>query len=326
MSMKTDEFPLAWSLSRRDFGLAGLALLSASRAQARDLSHVTLRVATFRGQDQTVLPGTGLDTFPYKVVWSEFAAGNLITQAINADALDLGSWSEIPLVFAAAAHSNIRVIATIEGPVANQVVLVPKGSPAKTIADLRGKRVGYIRATTAHYFLIKMLAQHNMTFADIQPVALGMSAGLTAMQSGALDGWATYGYAVPVLEADTGARVLQNAIGILSGNYFIGANPAKLADPTFRAAASDYLSRLDRAYAILYADKPRFAKLLAPAVQIPEAIALAYVQGQERGLSIRPSIPSDIKSAQDVAETFTQAGLLPGHVDVAPYFSDALKS
>jgi sulfonate transport system substrate-binding protein len=165
-----------------------------------------------------------------------------------------------------------------------------------------------------------------MTFADIQPVALGMSAGLTAMQSGALDGWATYGYAVPVLEADTGARVLQNAIGILSGNYFIGANPTKLTDPAFRAAASDYLSRLDRAYAILYADKPRFAKLLAPAVQIPEAIALAYVQGQERGLSIRPSIPSDIKSAQDVAQTFTRASLLPGHVDVAPYFSDALKS
>ena len=326
MTTSKDEFPGAWSISRRDFGLAGLAMLGASRAQARDLSGVTLRIGTFRGFDQTILPGTGLDKFPYKVAYSEFSAGNLITQAINADALDTGTWSEIPLVFAAAAHSNIRVIATMEGPAANQAVVVPKGSPAKTIADLRGKRVGYIRATTAHYFLIKMLAQHGMTFADIQPVSLGMSAGLTAMQSGALDGWATYGYAIPVLQAATGARVLQNAIGILSGNYLFGANPKDLGDPAFRAATSDYIGRMNRAYAILFADKPRWAKLLAPAVQIPEPIALAYVQGQERRMNIRPSRPSDIKSAQDVAETFAQAGLLPGHVDVAPFFSDALKS
>ena len=326
MSVQKDRASGTWPLSRRSFGLVGLAMLAAPRVRARDLSGVTLRIGTFRGQDQTVLPGTGLDTFPYKVAYSEFSAGNLITQAINADALDMGSWSEIPLVFAAAAHANVRVVATMEGPAANQAVIVPKGSPAKTIADLRGKRVGYIRATTAHYFLIKMLAQHGMTFADIQPVSLGMSAGLTAMQSGALDAWATYGYAIAVLQAATGARVLQNAIGILSGNYLIGANPKDLADPAFRAAVTDYLGRLDRAYGILYADRPRFAKLLAPVVQIPEPIALAYVQGQECRLSIRPSRPSDIKSAQDVAETFTQAGLLPGHVDVAPYFSSALRS
>jgi len=324
--MNKDHFPGVWSVSRRDFGLAGLAMLSMKRAQARDLSGVTLRIGTFRGFDQTILPGTGEDRFPYKVSYSEFAAGNLITQAINADALDLGSWSEIPLVFAAAAHSNIRVIATMEGPAANQAVVVPKASPAKSIADLRGKRVGYIRATTAHYFLIKMLAQQGMSFADIQPVALSMSAGLTAMQSGALDAWATYGYAIPVLQAATGARVLQNAVGILSGNYLYGANPKDLADPAFRAAASDYIARLDRGYATLFADKKRWAKLLAPAVQIPESIALAYVQGQERGLLIRPSRASDIKSAQDVADTFINAGLLPPHVDVAPYFSDALKS
>jgi sulfonate transport system substrate-binding protein len=326
MSVTKDGVRNAGSLSRRNFGFASLAMLAAPPALARDLSGVTLRIGTFRGQDQTVLPGTGLNNFPYKVAYSEFAAGNLITQAINADALDIGSWSEIPLVFAAAAHANIRVIATMEGPAANQAVIVPKTSQAKSIADLRGKRVGYIRATTAHYFLIKMLAQHNMSFTDIQPVALSMSAGLTAMQSGALDAWATYGYAIPVLQSATGARVLQNAIGILSGNYLIGANPRGLTDPAFRAAAADYISRLGHAYRILYADRPRFAKLLAPAVQIPEAIALAYLQGQERGLSIRPSQPSDIKSAQDVAETFTRAGLLPGHVDVAPYFSDALKS
>ncbi len=299
---------------------ASMSLLSPARAAAA----TTLRVATFRGQDQTLLPGTGQDRFPYRVVFSEFNAGNLITQAINADAIDVGAWSEIPLVFAAAAHSDVRVVAVMEGPTTGQAVLVPKGSAARSIADLKGRRVGYIRATTAHYFLIRMLAQHGLGFSDIQPVALGMSAGLTAMKSGALDAWATYGYAIPEIIQQTGARVLQNAVGILSGNYLIGANPRRLGDPAFRVATADYIERLGRAYTILDADKVRWAKLVAPVVDVPEPYVLATLREQERPYRLRAIRATDIASAQDVSDVFARAGLLPPGVRVAPYFTDIL--
>lgn len=293
-------------------------------AAGRDLSGITLRVGGYRGGDQTILSGTGENHTPYTTQFSEFTAGNLITQAMNANAVDLGSWSEIPLVFAAAARSNIRAVAVLDGPTANQAVLVPRDSTARTIADLRGKRVGYVRATTAHYFLIRMLEQHGLSFDDIQPIALGVSAGLTAMKSGALDAWATYGYAIPILEAETGARVLQNAIGVLSGNYLIGANPRDLDEPDFRDAMVDYIHRLARAYRVLDADKPRWAKLVAPVVNVPEPIALAYLREEEKPYSVRSIRKSDIASAQAVAETFAQVKLLPAGLDVAGYFSDAL--
>ena len=318
------------SLTRRAFlgtlsVAAGIAALPANaHAVSPDLSGVTLRIGTFRGQDETMLSGTSLDHTPYTTQYSEFNAGNLITQAINADALDLGSWSEIPLVFAAASHSNIRVVAIMAGPTSGQAVLVPKGSPARSIADLRGKRVGYLRATTAHYFLLKMLAQHGMTFADIQPVALGMSSGLTAMRSGALDAWATYGYAIATIETDTGARVLQNAVGILSGNYLVGANPKRLTDPAVRGAIADYIGRLDQAYRILDADKPRWARLVAPVIGVSEPIVLAYLNDENRPWTLHPIQPADIASAQNVADTFSKIGLLPPKVDVAPYFSNIL--
>ena len=318
------------SLGRRAFlgtlsFAAGMAALPTDAcAAAPDLSGVTLRIGTFRGQDETMLSGTRLDHTPYATQYSEFNAGNLITQAINADAVDLGSWSEIPLVFAAASRSNIRVVAIMAGPTSSQAVLVPKGSAAKSIADLRGKRVGYLRATTAHFFLLKMLEQHGMTFADIQPVALGMSSGLTAMRSGALDAWATYGYAIATIETDTGARVLQNAVGILSGNYLVGANPKRLTDPAARGAIADYIGRLDQAYHMLDADKPRWARLVAPVIGVPEPIVLAYLNDENRPWTLHPIQPADIASAQNVADTFSKIGLLPPKVDVAPYFTNIL--
>jgi sulfonate transport system substrate-binding protein len=36
---------------------------------------------------------------------------------------------------------------------------VPKGSTARSIADRKGKRVGYVRATAAQYFVVRMLEQ-----------------------------------------------------------------------------------------------------------------------------------------------------------------------
>jgi len=53
---------------------------------------------------------------------------------------------EIPPVFAAGfATPSFRQIAIAHGDVNNQVVLVPRGSAIQGLADLKGKRVGYVR-------------------------------------------------------------------------------------------------------------------------------------------------------------------------------------
>jgi sulfonate transport system substrate-binding protein len=317
-------------MSRRHaLGLAAGFSLSAAvaplrRVAAADLAGVTLRVAAFRGMDQTLLATTGLTDFPYRVAFSEFNSGNLIAQAINADAIDLGGWSEIPMVFAASAGARVAVVGTMDGPTTDQALLVPTGSVARSVADLRGKRVAYIKATTAHYFLLRMLAQHGMSFADIHPIALGMSDGLTAMKAGSLDAWATYGYAIQTLEADRTARVLQSAADILSGHYFIGANPRRLDDAGFRYAAADYTRRLGKAYEILAADKPRWAHAVSPVIQVPEPVVLAYLRSQNRPYHPRAWRQADIAGAQSVADTFVKAGVLPAGTHIGTAFSAVL--
>lgn len=314
------------NLTRRSL-LASLpvaAMTLPHQAHSADLSGVTLRVAAFRGVDQPILKATGLDHFPYKVEYSEFNSGNLIARAIDADAIDLGAWSEIPMVFAAASGARVAIAATLDGPTTNQAVLVPTRSTAKSIADLRGKRVGYIRSTTTQYFLLKMLKAHNLSFSDIIPVALGMSEGLTALKSGSLDAWATYGYAIEILEADSSARTLESAENILSGHYFIGINPKRLPDPIFREAAADYINRIGKAYSILDTDKPLWARAVAPDVHVPEPLVLSYLNHMNRPYHTRPWRQSDIETASEVAATLGAAGVLPPNPNLAAVFSPAL--
>ncbi len=84
---------------------------------AVELSGLTLRAATYPGDAEALLRATGLDGTPYKVAYSEFTAGNMIVEAMNAEVIDFSAWSEIPLIFAAASHATIKTIGVIKGDV-----------------------------------------------------------------------------------------------------------------------------------------------------------------------------------------------------------------
>jgi sulfonate transport system substrate-binding protein len=265
----------------------------------------------------------GLSDTPYKVEYHEFNSGQLEVEAMNAGAIDFGGWSEIPLAFAAASHARVRTIAVLKGDVNDQVVLVPKHSAIQSIAELKGKRVGYVRATTSHYFLLRMLWQAGLTFNDIQAINLSVTDGAAAFRSGDLDAWAIYGYAINFALGDGSGRVLRTAQGILSGNYFVGVAPAVLTNPPVRAAAADYLVRIGKGWKWVEANKKQWSAALAPVIHVP----LPYVEAQffheSQPYQLVPIDDAAIASAQEVADTFVKAGLIAGNVDVRPYFDSS---
>lgn len=306
------------NLTRRH--LAGLTAAALATPAILRAAPPTLRVGTYKGQDATLLPLAGQADTPYKVEYAEFTSGQLIVEALNAKALDFGSWSEIPQAFAAAGGANIRAIAVMYGDVNSQVVLVQKDSGITDIAGLKGKRVGYVRATTSHYYLLRMLWQAGLDFSDIQPINLDPTDGAAAFSAGALDAWAIYGYPIYQALASGKARVLRTAQGILSGNYLIGAAPAALADPAQRANIVDYTKRVQRTYQWVEANKPAWANALAQVTQIKPAFIDDEIYHQSQPYRIAPLNGEVIASAQQVADTFAKAGLLPSGVDVRPYF------
>lgn len=321
-----------FSMSRRDLMAGGLSIAGLSMAGLTACSpkpdaktgDLTLRVATYRGNPESFFEEAGVGEPPYKLTRTQFAGGNLITEAINARALDFGGMSEIPPIFVAGHPGNqVRIVGVLQGDVNNQVVLVPKRSNAKDFKDLRGKRIGYVKATTSHYILLRLLEKAGLAWTDITPVALSPQDGLAAFQSGALDAWVIYG--VIVYQArEAGARVLATAQGVLSGNYLIAAAAEALDDPARLKALGDYVQRYRKVFDWINADGVRWAKVRAAATGVKQAYYEQEFRERSGPSILGPISEAAIASQQAVADAFAAAKVIPGAVQVKSLWDDRL--
>ncbi|HEY0270319.1 MAG TPA: ABC transporter substrate-binding protein [Sphingomonas sp.] len=300
---------------------AGVMLLGCGKAAER-----TLRASTTgkgEGDIGLMIRAAGLAPKDFHVEYSNFQSGHLAVEALNGGSLDYASVSEIPPVFAAASTiQSFRQIGVAHGDVNNQVILVPRGSRIETLADLKGKRVGYINATTAHYFLIQMLKSVGLGWGDITPVSIGVSDGAAAFSSGSLDAWAIYGFPIQRAIATEGARILKTALGFLSGNYLVAAHVDALKDPAKVELIGDYLRLVKQAFAWAATNHDAWAAAIAKDIGVP----LAYVQDEFRRASafytLRPVDEAAIRSQQQVADVFFEQKLIPHAVDVRPLWDD----
>lgn len=296
----------------------GLPALARPPAAGTDLSGVTLRIGTYKGLWRPLISAAGLANTPYRIEWRELNNGVLHIEAINGDALDLGSGSEIPALFAARQKAQVRFVAVTREDLNNQVTLARKDAPIQRIADLKGKRVGYVRATTSHYFLSRQLAEAGLSFADITPVSLTPSDGLSAFDRGDLDAWAIYGYNGQIARLRYGARVLKTGVGYLSGNFPLYANPRAVADPLRHAALADYLQRLRRAYLWANGNYLDYARAQAAETRVPVGDLIELWNNRSTDYDLRPVTDAVVQGHQSVADAFLQLGVLDGKAQVAP--------
>lgn len=305
-------------------GAAGALVLGGLPDSLHAATETVLRIADYKALDGLALEASG-NAQPggikpgYRPQFAEFASGNLIVEAINAGSIDVGSSSEIPPAFGIAAGARLSIVAVVKDDVNWQVVLVPPGSAIQSVAGLKGRRVGYVRATTTQYYLAKMLGEAGLRFTDIEAISLSPSEGQAAFEQGALDAWAIYGYSVP-FAIKKGARVLITSNGYLSGNYLYLAAPDALADPGKAAAIGDYFLRLRRAFAWRAANLERWAQVHSAAIGVPVETDLEILRRNSRQRDLAPITDADVASAQNVADTFHQLGVLPRRIDIAPAF------
>ena len=207
-------------------------------------------------------------------------------------------------------------------------IIARKDAGIATLKDLKGKRVGYVRATTAQYFLIRMLEEVGLSWDDITPVAMGVSDGAAAFSQGALDAWAIYGFPIQRAIATEGARILRTAYGILSGNYLVSAHVDALADPDKAAIIREYLALVQQGFGWAAAHQDEWAGIVAQDIGVPRDYVLDQFRRKSATYELRPVTPQAIGSQQQVADVFFKAGLVPKRVDVRPLwdarFNDAI--
>jgi sulfonate transport system substrate-binding protein len=300
----------------------------AAAGSSTNLSSVTLRIGVTGWNDyQAALQVAGLDNTPYHVDWSVFSGGNLQIQALQSGALDVADSSDIPPVFAAAGGTvNFKVVAVQKANTLLQELVAGKNSGIKSVAALRGKKVGYVQNTTAQYFLDKLLVQAGLTWKDITPVPLTPNDGVAALNSGSISAFASYGNSI-ITAQQQGATEIGSGEQILSGNYPWEVSNALLSNSGQQAALVDLFIRLNKAYAYIRdGHQQAYAQDTATATHEPVSEALSQNTADEAEVPTRfvPTSTTAIAAEQSVSDVFSSIGALPKQVTVSSFWTTTL--
>jgi sulfonate transport system substrate-binding protein len=244
------------------------------------------------------------------IKWIEFAFGPPIMEGINTSNLDFGYTGDAPPVFAQAASANLVYAATLSGNSAN-AILVREASPLKTLSDLKGKKIAFGKASSAHTTVLYALDKAGLPYSEIEPVYLAPADGLAAFARGAVDAWAIWDpyYA---LAQSNGARVLADGDEVHTPQSFF------LANKIFATKHSELLGRLldavaiDLAWADTHREDVAQTNFEVSGTNL-EALRKAAARSK---YTIRPFSEADAASQQDIADRFLKIGLLPKPVDV----------
>ncbi|GLV74349.1 ABC transporter substrate-binding protein [Streptomyces hygroscopicus] len=281
---------------------------------------VTLNVGDQKGNDEAVLRAAGqLENLPYKIKWSTFTSGPPILEAVSAKAVDIGGVGNTPPVFAAAAKSDIKVVAAKHGTSDGETILVKKGSPAKQVADLKGRSVAVAQGSSAHYQLVASLRRAGLSVKDVKVTFLQPADALAAFSRGKVDAWAVWDPYTSQALRQSDARVLTTGKDVVNGLNFQVANPSSLKDRKKAKVIEDYLGRLRRAQDWVYRHPEEWAKVWGEETVLPYQVALDSVK-RTNGTRVYVAVDKPaIASEQEIADTFAQLKLIPRRFRFADY-------
>lgn len=254
-----------------------------------------------------------LKALGYSVKWSEFNAGPALLEAINVGALDFGNTGEAPPIFAQAAGAPIRYIAFEPPAPKGEAILVPKDSPLKSVADLKGKKVALNKGSNVHYLLVKALEKANVKYTDITPVFLAPADARAAFERGAVDAWVIWDPFQAAAEAAIGARTLADGTDTVSNyQFYLASQKFQESEPKLIETILEALREVDD---WAKGDIKAVAEQLSPSVGLPVPVLEVALKRQSYG--IKPITKQVIAEQQQVADTFHALGLIPKAISIA---------
>jgi len=306
------------SFTRRGFSALALgALALGSTALSASAEDKVIRIGYQKYGNVILLKAKGtlepkLEAIGYKVTWAEFPFGPPLLEAINAGAIDFGHTGEAPPVFAQAAGSAIVYVAHEPPAPGGEAILVPKDSPIKSVAELKGKKVAYAKGSNANYFAVKALEKAGVKYAEFEPVHLAPADARAAFESGKVDAWSIWDPFYASAEATANARVLQDGTGIVSNHQFYLAG--KSAVEKHAKAIEVVLAELNAVNEWVRQDPKAAAEQLAPGTGVPAAILETALKRQSYG--VKPLDAKVIEEQQKIGDLFHSLGLIPKTIKV----------
>ncbi|WLS77570.1 sulfonate ABC transporter substrate-binding protein [Erwinia pyri] len=305
-------------LARIFSALALTSVLAGSAVAADTDAPKTFRIGYQKGSVSMVLAKSHHlleKQFPQtQIKWVEFPAGPQMLEALNVNSIDLGSTGDIPPIFAQAAGADLLYVGAEPPKPKAEVILVPKNSPFKAVADLKGHKVAFQKGSSSHNLLLRALAKAGLSFKDIQPAYLTPADARAAFQQGDVDAWAIWDPYYSAALQQGGARVLTDGSQLnQTGSFYLATRPFTQANGPF---ISKVLATFSQADALTLSDRTQSIELLAQAMGLPKPVVASYLDHRPP-TSISPVSEKTAQAQQQTADLFYANQLMPVKVEIA---------
>ncbi|HEY8881683.1 MAG TPA: sulfonate ABC transporter substrate-binding protein [Roseateles sp.] len=306
------------------------------RSLLRWTAPLLIATASFHASAQTTLPGTlrigfqksaslltlqkssgslekKLAPLGVTVKWVEFPAGPQLLEGLNVGAVDVGFVGEAPPIFAQAAGARFVYIGFDPAAPEAEAIVVPKDSPIKSVAELKGRKVALNKGSNVHYLLVKALEKQGLKLTDVQPVYLPPADARAAFERGAVDAWVIWDPFLAAVEKQSGARLLADGKGLVNNYayYLAERGFAEKQPQVIQALFDDTQAQA----ATLKANIKAAAAVIAPLQGLePEVVEKSLARYQ---FGVKPLTAAVAAEQQKIADTFHGLGLIPKPIRVA---------
>lgn len=291
---------------------AGTAVAQTAAATPKELrigyqKYGTLVILKARGSLEKRLADKGI-----AVKWTEFPFGPPLLEAINVGSIDVGTVGESPPIFAQAAGADLVYIGNEPPAPAAEALIVPKDSPLKSVADLKGRKVAVAKGSNANFLLVKLLENAGLKFSDVEVAYLPPADARAAFESGRVDAWSIWDPFLAAAEKQLGARALADGRGAVANHQFYLSSRA-YADkyPEIIGILLDEIDKVDQ----WGKQNPKeVAKFISPLIGID--LPVVEVAAQRLAYGVKPVTPEVLAAQQKIADKFYELKLVPKQVRV----------
>jgi sulfonate transport system substrate-binding protein len=247
-----------------------------------------------------------------QVKWTEFPAGPQLLEGLNVGSIDFGTVGEAPPIFAQAAGADLVYVGNEPPASTGEAILVPKNSPIKTVAELKGKKVALNKGSNVHFLLVKLLQKAGVQYTDIDAVFLTPADARAAFERGSVDAWAIWEPFLAAAQTQAGARILANGNGVVSNHqFFLASRPYASKRVDVVAIVLEELAAVDQ---WAKANPKDAATALSPQIGLDRpTLELALSRG---GYGVTPVSDAVLTEQQAIADSFYELKLIPKRINV----------
>jgi sulfonate transport system substrate-binding protein len=237
------------------------------------------------------------------VNWVKSAGSNKANEALRAGAIDVGSTAGSAALLARSNGSPIQTIDIYSQPEWAALV-VPAGSPIKSVADLKGKRIAATKGTDPYFFLLQSLEEAGLEASDVTVEVLQHADGWAALQNGSVDAWAGLDPIMAGAEA-SGATLLYRNVDFNSYGFLNATESFLAAKPDVAQVVVDAYEHA-RSWATDHPDET--AKILSEEAAIDLAVATKVIR-ERSNLDVDP-VPGEAQIAvlTKIGPIFVESG------------------